>query len=348
MVCEKNEPQINTKKTQIKDKLSQFIWDGYMFNQSVNKWIDKLLLIFFENIHFRLINRFLWLFHRNPTLGDKWGYSIRRFHYYDPLPNFSEITKERVLKRRVPTAIDWNLEAQLDWIKRLSVYSLEIQQIKDGKISNSQFNFFNDFYLELDAAIYYALVREIKPAKIIEIGCGYSTQIAAIAIAKNQQEGKATEIICIEPYPEPQLTEANLDLQLIRERVETIDLKIFDQLKAGDILFIDSTHTVKFDSDVCREILEILPAIASGVWIHFHDVFFPYDYPPKWLIEERRAWNEQYMLEAFLAYNSHFQVVLANHWLSVDYPQDVAKIWFEVLNWKEPYHHCGGLWLRKR
>ncbi|MEW6491544.1 MAG: class I SAM-dependent methyltransferase [Cyanobacteriota bacterium] len=232
----------------------------------------------------------------------------------------------------------------MGWIKKLKQYSPEIKAIRD----NQEFDFFNDFYLELDAAIYYAILREIKPQRIIEIGCGYSTQIASLALARNQQEGHEVKIICIEPYPQSQLTEAKLDIQLIQEQVENIDLQIFEQLSAGDILFIDSTHTVKFGSDVCREILEILPVISSGVWIHFHDIFFPYDYPPQWLIEERRAWSEQYMLEAFLAYNPHFEVVLANHWLSVDYSQEVAEIWPGVLDWKDIYHHCGSLWLRKK
>jgi cephalosporin hydroxylase len=320
-----------------------------MLPKVLNESIDRLLLSIFQKAPFRLINRFLWLFHLNPTLGDKWGYHIRKFHYYDPLPNFSHITQEQVLKRRISTAIDWNLEAQINLLQKLTLYQSEIYKIKDDKDSSLTFNFFNDFYSEVDAAIYYTLIREIKPTKIIEIGCGYSTQIAALAIAQNQQEGKTGKIICIEPYPEPQLIEANLDVELLIERVENIDFKIFEQLNAGDILFIDSTHTVKFGSDVCREILEILPALASGVWIHFHDIFFPYDYPPQWLIEKRLAWNEQYMLEAFLAYNSHFEVVLANHWLSVDYPQEVAKIWPGVIKWeKDPYHHCAGLWLRKK
>jgi predicted O-methyltransferase YrrM len=319
-----------------------------MLPKNVNDFIDNLLLATFNKMPVRLRNRVLWVLHRNPTLMDSWGYHLRPFHYYEPIPEFSAITQEQALKRRFSTAIDWRLEAQLDFVEKLSAYSGEIQQLAEEQDSTLKFNFFNDFYFELDAAVYYALLRQVKPAQVIEIGCGYSTQIAAKAIARNQQEGKVGKIICIEPYPESRLTEANLEFQLINEKVETMDLKVFEQLDPGDILFIDSTHTVKFGSDVCREILEILPAISSGVWIHFHDIFFPYDYPPKWLIEERRAWNEQYMLEAFLAYNHSFQVVLANHWLSVDYPQEVAKIWSGVLNWKDPYHHCGSLWLRKK
>lgn len=314
----------------------------------VYKLVENLLLVTFKKMPVRLRNKFLWVLYRNPTLLDSWGYHLRPYHYYEPLPEFPKITQEQVLQRRESACIDWNFEAQVHWVKRLSVYSIEIQKLVDEQVPALKFNFFNDFFFELDAAVYYALLREVKPSTVIEIGCGYSTQIAAKAIAMNQQEGKAGKILCIEPYPESQLTEANLEVQLIQERVETIDLKVLEQLSIGDILFIDSTHTVKFGSDVCREILDILPAIPSGVWIHFHDIFFPYDYPPKWLIDERRAWNEQYMLEAFLAYNHSFEVILANHWLSVDYPQDVAQIWSGVLEWKEPYHHCGSLWLRKK
>jgi hypothetical protein len=181
----------------------------------------------------------------------------------------------------------------------------------------------------------------------MEIGCGYSTQIAGKALTMNCQEGKNGKMICIEPYPQPMLTKANLDIELITEKVENINLGFFEQLNTNDILFIDSTHTVKFGSDVCKEILSILPIIPRGVWIHFHDIFFPYDYPPKWLIEERRAWNEQYMLESFLAYNQSFEVVLANNWLSVDYPHEMAKIWLEVSKWENSYHRCGSFWIKK-
>jgi len=319
-----------------------------VITEFVYKLVENFLLVTFQKMPVRLRNKFLWVLYKNPTLLDSWGYHLRPYHYYEPLPEFSQITQEQVLQRREPACIEWNFEAQVNWIKRLSVYSTEIEKLVNEQVPALKFDFFNDFFFELDAVVYYALLREVKPSTVIEVGCGYSTQIAVKAIAMNQQEGKAGKVICIEPYPESQLTEANLEVQLIQERVETIDLKVFEQLSAGDILFIDSTHTVKFGSDVCREILDILPAIASGVWIHFHDIFFPYDYPPKWLIEERRAWNEQYMLEAFLAYNHSFEVILANHWLCVDYPQDVAQIWPGVLKWKEPYHHCGSLWLRKK
>ncbi|MBE9127558.1 MULTISPECIES: class I SAM-dependent methyltransferase [unclassified Coleofasciculus] len=319
-----------------------------MLPKSVNNFIDGLLLTTFKKIPSRFVRRLLWLLHTHPTITDKWGYYIRQVHYYEPLPDFSKITHEQTFKRRYSDCIDWNFKNQIELVHKLSSYYDEIHEIAKKKSLNANFDFFNPIYVELDAAVYYALIREIKPSKVIEIGAGYSTQLARIAIARNHDEGKGGNIICIEPYPQPILSRSNLEVEVITERVETIELGFFEQLSAGDILFIDSTHTVKFGGDVCREILEILPTLASGVWVHFHDIFFPYDYPPKWLIDERRAWNEQYMLEAFLAYNSQFEVVLANHWLAIDYPQEVAKIWSGVLKWEEPYHKCGSLWLRKK
>jgi predicted O-methyltransferase YrrM len=311
-----------------------------MLPKKISYSLDNFLSLVFHITSEPFIKKILWVLHKNPTIMDKLGYHLRPFHYYEPLPDFATIVEQQTLKKRYSPCIDWNLDTQLNLVNKLSKYEPEIQQLN--------FDFFNDFYGELDAAVYYTLLRESQPAKVIEIGCGYSTQIAALALSKNQQEGNIGKIICIEPYPEPQLTQANLEVELITERVENIDLEVFAQLNAGDILFIDSTHTVKFGSDVCREILEILPTISSGVWIHFHDIFFPYDYPPKWLIEQRRAWNEQYMLEAFMAYNHNFEVVLANHLLSVDYLEQVAKIWQGVSNWQGQYHHCGSFWIRKK
>ncbi|HEU4435033.1 MAG TPA: class I SAM-dependent methyltransferase [Pyrinomonadaceae bacterium] len=106
-----------------------------------------------------------------------------------------------------------------------------------------------------------------------------------------------------------------------------IDVGFFSQLEANDILFIDSSHTVKFGSDVCYEFLEVLPELRPGVWVHVHDIFFPHDYPAEWLLKRRLALNEQYLLEAFLSFNREFQVALANHWLTLDHRSAVAELW---------------------
>ena len=175
----------------------------------------------------------------------------------------------------------------------------------------------------MDSSVYYELIRHLAPDRIIEIGGGYSTQLAGKALAANEK-GMLT---CVEPYPEDRLVRANLSVELIQKRVEELDVDFFSRLEANDILFIDSSHTVKFGSDVCFEFLELLPRLKPGVWIHVHDIFFPHDYPVDWLLNRRLALNEQYLLEAFLSFNEAFSTQLANYWLCLDQPDDVARLW---------------------
>ena len=160
----------------------------------------------------------------------------------------------------------------------------------------------------------------MKPRQVVEVGGGYSTRIAARALTRNQQEGRDGGLKCIEPYPESRLTDEIAQNNLIAKPVQDVDVEFFAELEANDILFIDSSHTVKFGSDVNYLFLEILPTLKPGVWIHVHDIFFPKDYPEEWLLEKRLALNEQYLLEAFLAFNTSFSIRLSNHWLCLDHP----------------------------
>jgi len=134
-------------------------------------------------------------------------------------------------------------------------------------------------------------------------------------------------LTCIEPHPEERLNGLRLSVEVIQKRVEEIDVDFFSCLQANDILFIDSSHTVKFGSDVCYEFLEVLPTLRPGVWVHVHDIFFPHDYPAEWLLKRRLALNEQYLLEAFLSFNREFQVALANHWLTLDHSSAARELW---------------------
>jgi len=152
-----------------------------------------------------------------------------------------------------------------------------------------------------------------------------STLIANLALARNQAEHKQGRLTCIEPNPE-RLLGQKMEFELLQQNVEEVPRDYFDCLEANDILFIDSTHTVKFGSDVCYEFLEILPRLTTGVWVHVHDIFFPNDYPAEWILNRRLALNEQYLLEAFLSFSNAYTVELANHWLSLDYPDAVADL----------------------
>jgi hypothetical protein len=262
----------------------------------------------------RVAHHLLFRAQSRPGLTDRWGYHIRPIHYYEPIPDFRSITIDQITRRREFPSIDFNWDEQLALLDELSGCR--------GELSTLAFNFDNSFFSGFDAAVYYSLIRHLKPQRIIEIGGGYSTQLAAGALTRNGS-GKLT---CIEPYPE-RLNGAGPTVELIQKRVEEIDVAFFACLAANDILFIDSSHTVKFGSDVCYEFLEVLPRLTPGVWVHVHDIFFPHDYPAEWLIERRLALNEQYLLEAFLSFNKQFQVALANYWLCLDHPAMTSKLW---------------------
>jgi len=277
--------------------------------------LDRTALALFKTVPTRAAQHLLFLAQSQRNLSDQWGYHIRPIHYYEPLPDFRAITTEQINRRRSYPAIDFRWEDQLRLVNYLAAYADELKEI--------EFDFNNGYFSGFDAAVYYSLIRHLRPQRIIEIGGGHSTQIADKALARNK-EGSLT---CIEPYPEERLETANLTVELITNRVEEIDVDFFSCLEANDILFIDSSHTVKFGSDVCYEFLEILPSIAPGVWVHVHDIFFPHDYPAEWLLKRRLALNEQYVLEAFLSFNRDFKVALSNHWLSIDHTPAVTALW---------------------
>lgn len=291
-------------------------------------FLDRTALALFKTVPTRAAHHLLFLAQSQPDISDRWGYHIRPIHYYEPLPDFRSITAEQASRRRTYPAIDFRWEQQLALLNELTNYADELSSI--------DFDFNNGFFNGFDAAVYYCLIRQLKPRRILEIGGGYSTRIAHKALATNQQG----ELTCIEPYPEERLLEALLGVEIIRQRVEEIDIDFFSCLDENDILFIDSSHAVKFGSDVCYEFLEVLPSLKPGVWIHVHDIFFPHDYPAEWLLNQRLALNEQYLLEAFLSFNQAFATQLANYWICLDYADDAARLWPNTQS-------ASGFWMKR-
>jgi len=282
--------------------------------------LDRTALALFRTVPTRAAHHLLYLAQSQPELSDRWGYHIRPIHYYEPLPDYRSITTEQIERRRSYPAIDFHWDEQLTLISELAMYRDELTSVA--------FNFENEYFGGFDAAIYYSLIRHLKPQRIIEVGGGYSTQIASKALAMNG----AGKLTCIEPYPQERLAGANLDVDLIQKRVEEIDVDFFASLEANDILFIDSSHVVKFGGDVCYEFLEVLPTLHRGVWIHVHDIFFPQDYPADWLLNRRLALNEQYLLEAFLSFNRSFSPQLANFWICLEHQPEAARVWPNALS----------------
>lgn len=167
---------------------------------------------------------------------------------------------------------------------------------------------FNGQFERQDPRVLFCMLRMARPRRIIEIGSGYST-LLMMDVNRRFLDGQAA-ITCVEPYPRPFLRQAHYagEITLLDRRAQDLPVGMLAALDAGDVLFVDSSHVSKTGSDVNRIILQVLPSLRPGVYIHFHDIFIPADYPKEW-IEMGLSWNEQYLLQAFLDFNPRFRVV---------------------------------------
>jgi predicted O-methyltransferase YrrM len=201
----------------------------------------------------------------------------------------------------------------------------------------------NGAFDEGDAELYYLMIRNKSPRRIIEIGSGHSTRVAHLALQKNREMGIATEMTCIEPYENPWLEQIPL-VKIIRCRIEETDPALFSTLEAGDILFIDTSHVIRPENDVLHIYFEILPLIQPGVIIHIHDIFTPRHYPKSWTHQEFRMWNEQYLLEALLMSSNRYKIIFALNHLKKEVPEQVQQVLMHVT----PTCNPSSIWLECR
>jgi len=233
-------------------------------------------------------------------------------HFYQPLTNPKHLRSSLRDDRPLP-GVDWNVAEQLDLLSKFH-YQNELLQFPHDKQDDLGYHYNTHSYLSGDSEILYNMIRHFKPKRMIEIGSGMSTLMAWAATKKNAAEGHPCEQICVEPYMQPWLEKTGL--QVIRKRVEDLDLSMFDTLERGDILFIDSSHIIRPQGDVLFEFQQLIPRVKPGVIIHVHDIFSPKDYLDDWIKDKRLMWNEQYLLESFLAFNSEYRVLCALNFLT--------------------------------
>jgi predicted O-methyltransferase YrrM len=182
---------------------------------------------------------------------------------------------------------------------------------EDASANDVGYSFDNPYFTSPDAEVLYAVVRSFQPATILEVGSGHSTRISRQAILDGKLD---TRLTCIDPQPRVEV--GALADELFRQPVESlVDDSLVTRLQPGDVLFIDSSHQLAPGNDCVALYLNILPRLPSGALIHIHDVFLPYDYPREWVVENRWAWNEQYLVQAMLHCGSAFEVLWAGHYL---------------------------------
>jgi hypothetical protein len=203
--------------------------------------------------------------------------------------------------------------------------------------------FENPAYCWADGGILHAMLRRFRPKRLIEVGSGWSSACAIDTIEKYVPDTR--EVTFVEPHPgllKKLIGSTPVPITIIDKPVQKVPVSLFSRLESGDFLFIDSTHVAKTGSDVCYEIFEILPSLKKGVFVHFHDVFWPFEYPHEWAVNENRSWNEVYFLRAFLQNNSDWRVVFFNHYFSVFAGDVIAAEWPPYLN-----NTGGSLWLQR-
>lgn len=266
-------------------------------------------------------------------------------HFYSPIPSLDEVRARESAIFKKPSSlggIELFERKQLELVEILRAYAVD-QPFKDRPTAEFRYHYDNEFFGHGDGIVLHCMLRHLRPARLVEIGSGYTS---ALMLDTNEAFLSNTmRCTFIEPYTDRlrQLIGPGNSGQaeILETPLQDVGLDVFTQLQAGDVLFIDSSHVAKIGSDVNRIMFEILPILATGVYVHFHDIFYPFEYSKEW-VYEGRAWNEAYLLRAFLEFNECFQIRLFNAYLAEFHHDQVAAA---LPPWAE--NTGGSIWLER-
>jgi hypothetical protein len=246
-------------------------------------------------------------------------------HYFLPIPDDDDM---KFACESELVGINMRDDFQMEFTHAVVLkYKSEFDTFPEYESNNNRLQYFmiNGTFMTGDGHAYYSLIRDIKPATIIEIGSGQSTLLANHAIDKNFEE--CTKDTCqlkvIDPYCAYKLEKLKRLTELKNCKLQEVGLNYFHQLKSGDILFIDSSHTLKSGGDVWMEYCEIIPRLNSGVYVHIHDISLPMPYSTSYY-HSHWYWNEQYVLQTLLTNNDKLEVVWAGNYLFHKYPKEMT------------------------
>ena len=248
---------------------------------------------------------------------DRAGYVVaRKSDYYSPLTSVSDLrsTFGRWHRPSALKGVEYDLKQMKTALSDLlSRYLAEFMDIPPYE--QLQQVGFGPGYTAVDALTLYMMIRQLKPKRYVEVGSGLSTYYCSLAAARNASEGHPLAITCVEPYPFEKL-HTIAGINVIAKPVQDVEVSLFEQLRGGDVMFIDSSHILRIDGDVPFLYLEVLPTLDAGVFIHIHDVPFPYNvpYPPQlWVFGQEwpMLWNEAMVVQAFLSFNNSFEVTMS-------------------------------------
>lgn len=317
---------------------------GTLKKERVWSKISKMITSLLSRVIYRVTSN-MKLF----SLCQKLGFHITPNHFYSPVPDTTKLKANLWTRRSNLAGIDINEKKQLELLSLfVSKFRTEYEHFPKIKTAIPYEYYLGSGNFEsVDAEILYCMIRNFKPRRIYEIGSGYTTYLSAQAVLQNAEEDNSyqCELVAIEPYPNETLRAGFPGLtKLVTKEVQDVPLSEFRELEEHDILFIDSSHVLKIGNDVQYEYLEILPRLNKGVIIHVHDIFLPAEYPQRWVLREQRFWTEQYLLQAFLSFNSCFEVLWAGSYIHLNYAEKLEKAFSSYSRHKTL---PGSFWLRR-
>jgi len=249
-------------------------------------------------------------------------------HYYSPIPDrediFTYIPSRKKKKEEIPD-VEINKESQFRLLQEFSEFYKDLP-FPEKKKPKYRYYYNNDFFYYSDAVFLYCFLRKNKPKRIIEIGSGFSS--AAVLDTVDHIDGYNPDIHIIDPHFQ-RLDSLLKDkdrskIRIINKRIQEVPADIMFSLEEGDLLFIDSSHVIKSGSDLHKIMFEILPFLSSGVYVHFHDIFYPFEYPLEWL-QKGIFWNESYFVHAFLSYNSEWKIYFFSSYVEFSFDDFIKK-----------------------
>ena len=275
-------------------------------------------------------------------------------HYYSPVGNHEELQAFWQSEHHARQYA--RVDALLDYDAMRALYEKIAPLVVAFPMKPSDgFRYYghNSQFMYYDASILSAMLRWLNPRQIVEIGAGYSSAVMFDTLDRTPDARLETfttidiDLTRIKGLNPPESS------RLIEAPVQSLPLETFAALDAGDILFIDSSHVLKTGSDVHFEYMHILPALKPGVIVHIHDIFYPFEYPERWVFNDNRSWNEVYLVDAMLTHGNAYEVLFFNDAVlqklgpSLKAKADMFER-FEQVKTKQMERNNGSIWLRKR
>jgi hypothetical protein len=258
----------------------------------------------------------------------RFGWHPMRVHFYHPVPRYEGVDRAVFERPHATPGIDFDPARFAVLLGQLGRHAGECDW-PEAAGAPGTYHAGNGNFGYSSAALLHSMLRAQGIERVVEIGGGYSSLVTLAALDANRKEhGAAVEFTCVEPYPSAWLAAAIARSgygRLLQVGAQRVPLDTFTSLDDRSLLFIDSSHVAKLDSDVNFLFLEVLPRLASGVWVHVHDIYLPYEYPSVHFFGPNKLfWNEQYLLQALLAGNRDFEVVLPGYMVQRDMEREFA------------------------